>query len=101
MNWDTISRKALLEEFSRKCCGECCICVERDNESGECGLIRWAEPSEMITIPVRYGEWVPKANMVRSPYAKNIYCSFCITDSIFEYLYCPTCGTKMRNGRNE
>ena len=45
MNWDTISRKALLEEFSRKCCGECCICIERDNESGECGLIKWIEPT--------------------------------------------------------
>ena len=48
MNWDTISRTALLEEFSRKCCGECCICVERDNESGECGLIKWFPPMEAM-----------------------------------------------------
>ena len=48
MNWDIISRKALLEEFSRKCCGECCICTKRDNESGECGLIRWFPPVEAM-----------------------------------------------------
>ena len=42
MNRDLISRAALRKEFDHKCHGECCVCVERDDESGECGLVRWA-----------------------------------------------------------
>lgn len=99
MNWDTISRKALLEEFSRKCCGECCICVERDNESGECGLIRYIPPIDIELV--QHGEWIKRKN---SKYL--YYCSNCKYDAFIRqplddksHNYCPSCGAKMRYRR--
>lgn len=41
-SWDLISRSELSQEFARNCHGDCDLCIERDYESGECGLIHYA-----------------------------------------------------------
>lgn len=42
MNNDLISRAALLREWFKKCDRECCTCIEWDDETADCGLIRYA-----------------------------------------------------------
>lgn len=49
---DLISRSALRNEHSEKCYGECCYCTERDNESGECGLIQYAPIVDAVSPSV-------------------------------------------------
>ena len=45
--------------------------------------------------PVKRGRWVMKETMIRSPYAKNAYCSECLEETSYAYNYCPNCGAKM------
>lgn len=45
--------------------------------------------------PVRHGRWVMKETMIRSPYAKNAYCSECLEETSYAHKYCPNCGAKM------
>lgn len=40
-------------------------------------------------------EWIAKLEMVRSPYARNYYCSNCHYEPIELGSYCPSCGAKM------
>ena len=44
---------------------------------------------------VKHGRWVMKETMIRSPYAKNAYCSECLEETSFNHNYCPNCGAKM------
>ena len=44
------------------------------------------------------GRWVMKETMIRSPYAKNAYCSECLEETNFTHNYCPNCGAKMGGG---
>ena len=41
------------------------------------------------------GQWIMKENMIRSPYAKNAYCSECLWETAYSHNYCPNCGAKM------
>lgn len=41
------------------------------------------------------GRWVMKETMIRSPFAKNAYCSECLEETAMNYNYCPNCGRKM------
>ena len=41
------------------------------------------------------GRWVMKETMIRSPFAKNAYCSECLEETCYAYNYCPNCGAKM------
>lgn len=45
--------------------------------------------------PIRHGHWTPKETMIRSPFAKNYYCSECFEDTVFGGNYCSNCGAKM------
>lgn len=44
------------------------------------------------------GEWVAKSPMVRTPFAKNHYCSVCNYEPIEVLGFCPNCGAKMKGG---
>jgi hypothetical protein len=41
------------------------------------------------------GRWVMKETMIRSPFAKNAYCSECLWETAQDYNFCPNCGAKM------
>ena len=45
--------------------------------------------------PVRHGRWVPKSVMVRSPWARNHFCSNCKYEAAYLSDFCPDCGAKM------
>ena len=42
------------------------------------------------------GEWIMKETMIRSPYAKNAYCSECLEETSYNHNFCPNCGADMR-----
>lgn len=44
------------------------------------------------------GEWVAKSHMIRSPLARNYYCSACKYEPIEIKNYCPQCGARMKGG---
>lgn len=50
MNNDLISREALQDIYFKKCNRECCTCIERDDESGDCGLIRYAPAVDAVKV---------------------------------------------------
>lgn len=50
--------------------------------------------------PIHTAHWVPKATMIRSPYARNYYCSNCGNDSMECKRYCGNCGAFMEE-KNE
>ena len=47
------------------------------------------------------GEWIMKETLIRSPFAKNAYCSVCLEETSYAYNYCPNCGAKMKGANNE
>lgn len=50
MSKDLISSSKLRNDFDEKCYGECCYCTERDNESGECGLVQYAPTVDAVEV---------------------------------------------------
>ena len=52
-------------------------------------------------VEVVHAEWVMKETMVRSPFAKNAYCSVCYEETSYPYNYCPHCGAKMDGWKDE
>lgn len=44
------------------------------------------------------GEWVAKSEMVRTPTAKNHYCSVCKYEANETTDFCPNCGARMKGG---
>lgn len=44
------------------------------------------------------GRWIMKETMIRSPFAKNAYCSECNEETSFLHDFCPYCGADMRGG---
>lgn len=63
---DLISREALRDVYFKKCNGECCTCVERDDESGDCGLIRYAPSVDAVPV-VRCKDCVYRGNEIYCP----------------------------------
>ena len=47
------------------------------------------------------GEWIAKETMIRSPFARNYYCSACNYEPIEVKSYCPNCGAKMKGANDE
>lgn len=45
--------------------------------------------------PVVHAEWIPNAEMIRSPAALNYHCSNCGVAS-HTYSFCPNCGAAMK-----
>lgn len=52
-------------------------------------------------VEVMHGEWVAKDLIVRSPFARNHYCSVCQYEPIETKSYCPECGAKMDGERKD
>ena len=46
-------------------------------------------------VPVVHGRWVMEKVMIRSPFAKNAYCSECLEGTYYTTNYCPNCGARM------
>jgi len=42
------------------------------------------------------GEWVAKETMIRTPSARNYYCSVCKYEPAEALNFCPQCGAKMK-----
>lgn len=55
--------------------------------------------STVDAVEVVHGRWVMKETMIRSPFAKNYYCSECKEETNCTSNYCPHCGAKM-DGRS-
>lgn len=53
------------------------------------------EPSAADVEPVVYAHWIPKPQMVRSPYARNYSCSHCGHEPLEAIDRCPKCGAHM------
>ena len=52
-----------------------------------------------VVVPLaKQSEWIAKNPMVRSPFARNYYCSDCKYEPIEAKSYCPNCGAKMKGG---
>ena len=51
-------------------------------------------------VEVVHGRWVMKETMIRSPFAKNAYCSVCLEETSYAHNYCPNCGAKMDGDGN-
>ena len=47
-------------------------------------------------VEVVHGRWVMKETVIKSPFAKNIYCSECLHETVLASNYCPNCGADMR-----
>lgn len=43
------------------------------------------------------GEWIEKKVMIRTPAAKNYFCSVCKEEG-FQTIFCPNCGARMVGG---
>lgn len=50
MQNDLISRSALRGDFLKNCRMECCICPDRDQESGECNLVCCAPTVDAVEV---------------------------------------------------
>lgn len=48
-----------------------------------------------VTVRER-GRWIMKETMIRSPFAKNAYCSECLEETGYAHNFCPNCGADMR-----
>ena len=47
------------------------------------------------------GEWIMKETLIRSPYAKNAYCSECLEETSYKHNFCPNCGADMRGDKHD
>ena len=59
----------------------------------------WSIPT-VDAVEVVHGRWVMKETMIRSPFAKNAYCSECHEETSYTHYYCPNCGAKMDGDGN-
>lgn len=74
-------------------------CIAQSNDKGKLNaMIKEAvnKPSDMPDIET---EWIAKPVMIRTPSAKNYYCSACKADTNKCTPYCPMCGRRMKNGK--
>jgi hypothetical protein len=51
-------------------------------------------------VEVVHGRWIMKETMIRSPFAKNAYCSVCLEETSDAHNYCPNCGAKIDGDEN-
>jgi NADH pyrophosphatase NudC (nudix superfamily) len=52
-------------------------------------------------VEVVHGRWVMKETMIKSPFAKNAYCSVCLEETSYAHNFCPNCGAKMDGERKD
>ena len=95
---DLISRDALRMQFAKECHGECDVCVERCQESGECMLVLAAPAVDAVHVV--HGQWLDCEN-----YNDIRQCSECgLIRNIYKqegWNYCPNCGAKMDGGADD
>ena len=58
------------------------------------------EAPTVDAVEVVHGRWVMKEMMIKSPFAKNAYCSMCLEETSYAHNYCPNCGAKMDGDGN-
>ena len=64
-------------------------------------MLRWVRLQPTVdAVEVVHGRWVMKETMIRSPFAKNAYCSVCLEETSYAHNYCPNCGAKMDGDGN-
>ena len=93
-----MSREKQIEEMARAMCpfSKNTLCREC---SDECFYKDYAERAYNAGYRKQSeGEWIVKNPMVRSPLARNYYCSACKYEPIEVKSYCPNCGAKMKGG---
>ena len=96
-----MSREKQIEEMAKDLCHKttCTIKKDGDNCYKYCNAYIYA----FRAINAGYckqseGEWIAKNPMIRSPLARNYYCSVCKYEPIEIKSYCPNCGAKMKGG---
>lgn len=78
---------------------------KRDLDEAKKRLVSSSEPFDcevfdaVEVVDVVHGEWIPKDCIVRSPFARNYYCSVCKYEPLETKNYCPECGAKMDGGK--
>ncbi len=87
--------KSCLNCKIRKECQRHCGKVVHDCDHWEYGA------SSVDAVEVVHGRWVMKETMIRSPFAKNYYCSECQTEGSPQWKRCPVCEAKMDGERKE
>ena len=78
-------------------------CPDTDYEIGYQNGLTMAKAIalKLDAVEVVHGRWVLKETMIRSPFAKNAYCSECYEETSYTHNYCPNCGAKMDGGADE
>ena len=88
MNKEYVERGALL--------GQAIFLYDEDGiecSAVSCANICFTKAADVVEV--KHGRWVMKEIMIKSPYAKNAYCSECLEETAFNHNYCPNCGAKM------
>lgn len=86
-------------EMAKDICRVKHICNDVCNPISACDALRYAERAvEAGYCKQGEGEWIAKETMIRSPFARNYYCSACNYEPIEVKSYCPNCGAKMKGG---
>lgn len=107
MSDDLISRSALQKKINNSIKRITRIERDRDmffHDSGWNGAIARARleidnAPAVDAVPVVHGRWVMKETMIKSPFAKNAFCSECLEETGQAYNFCPSCGAKMDGGK--
>ncbi len=91
-------REKLIEIFSGyNIDPPCDTCKTPIGHCKECGKDRLADHLIANGVTVRErGRWIMKETMIRSPFAKNAYCSECLEETGYAHNFCPNCGADMR-----
>ena len=89
---EEMTRSLLLKHHGIECFCNCTPC-------GKCSSYYYSETlyNEGYRKQME-GEWIAKPIMIRSPFARNYYCSVCKYEPIDIGSFCPNCGAKMKGG---
>lgn len=81
-------------------CKNRCMCNREHCDKEKCSI--YLAPPTIDPASLRpKGEWIMKETMIRSPFAKNVYCSECLEEASFAHNFCPNCGADMRGNPND
>lgn len=72
---------------------DCKGCKWRDVLAAFKKMVKNAPAADVA--PVVHAHWIPKQQIVRSPYVRNYVCSNCAHEPLEAIEHCPNCGAKM------